>query len=63
MSCRDNGLPIAAKTPQLERQEVAKLLESGVVGIQLPRTETREQVETLIDNAKHPPRGTRAIGE
>ena len=61
VSCRDNGLPVVAKTPQLERQEVAKLLESGVVGIQLPRTETREQVETLIDYVKHPPRGTRAI--
>ena len=61
LSCRDNGLPVVAKTPQLERQEVAKLLEAGVVGIQLPRAETREQVETLIDYMKHPPRGTRAI--
>ena len=61
LSCRDNGLPVVAKTPQLERQEVAKLLEAGVVGIQLPRTETREQVETLIDYVKHPPKGTRAI--
>jgi len=61
LSCRDNGLPVVAKTPQLERQEIAKLLEAGVVGIQLPRTETREQVQTLIDFVKHPPRGTRAI--
>ena len=42
LSARDNGLPVIAKTPQLERQEVSKLLEAGVVGIQLPRTETRE---------------------
>ncbi len=60
-SARDNGLPVIAKTPQLERQEVAKLLEAGVVGIQLPRTETRAQVEELRDYIKVPPKGTRAV--
>ena len=61
LSARDNGLPVIAKTPQLERMEVAKLLEAGVVGIQLPRTETREQVETLVSYLKFPPRGSRAV--
>ena len=61
LCARDNGLPVIAKTPQLERAEVAKLLECGIVGIQLPRTETREDVETLLDYIKFPPRGTRAI--
>ncbi len=61
LSARDNGLPVIAKTPQLERQEVSKLLEAGVVGIQLPRTETREQVETLLSYLKFPPKGTRAV--
>ena len=61
LSARDNGLPVIAKTPQLERMEVAKLLEAGVVGIQLPRTETREHVEELLSYSKFPPRGTRAV--
>ena len=61
LSARDNGLPVIAKTPQLERMEVAKLLEAGVVGIQLPRTETRQQVETLVSYLKFPPQGTRAV--
>ena len=61
VSARDNGIPVVAKTPQLERQEVAKLLECGVVGIQLPRTETREEVETLLSYIKFPPAGTRAV--
>ena len=60
VAARDNGLPVVAKTPQLERQEVAKLLECGVVGIQLPRTETREEIETLIDYIKLYPKGSRA---
>ena len=61
LAARNNGLPPVAKTPQLERAEVAKLLESGVVGIQLPRTESREQVETLRSYLKFPPAGTRAF--
>ncbi len=61
LCARDNGLPVIAKTPQLERAEVAKLLECGVVGIQLPRTETRDEVETLRSYLKFPPQGTRAV--
>lgn len=60
LSARDNGLPVIAKTPQLDRAEVAKLLECGVVGIQLPRTESRRDLETLIQYMKFPPIGTRA---
>ena len=61
LCARDNGLPVIAKVPQLERAEVAKLLECGVVGIQLPRTETRAEVETLRGFLKFPPSGTRAV--
>ena len=61
LSARDTGLPVIAKTPQLDRAEVAKLLETGIVGIQLPRTETRGQVETLRSYIKFPPGGTRAV--
>ena len=61
LSARDTGLPVVAKTPELDRTEVAKLLDMGIVGIQLPRTESREQVETLRSFLKFPPVGTRAI--
>ena len=54
------GLPSIAKIGQLERAETARLLDCGIVGIQLPRTETREQVETLRDLIKFPPKGSRA---
>jgi 2-keto-3-deoxy-L-rhamnonate aldolase RhmA len=60
LAARDNGLPVIAKTPQLERAAVAKLLECGVVGIQLPRTESRRQLEELRGYLKFPPDGTRA---
>ena len=57
-AARDNGLPVIAKTPQLERAAVAKLLECGVVGLQLPRTESRADIETLRSYLKFPPLGT-----
>lgn len=61
MAARDAGLPLIAKTPQLDRAEIAKLLESGITGIQLPRTESRSDVETLRSYLKFAPLGTRAI--
>jgi 4-hydroxy-2-oxoheptanedioate aldolase len=59
-AARSVGLPVVAKIPQLERGETTRLLDCGVVAIQLPRTETRQQIETLRDFIKFPPLGTRA---
>lgn len=60
LAAKDNGLPIIAKIPEPGRTEVARLLDAGVVGIQLPRTESREQLEQLIDYVKFSPAGSRA---
>jgi 2-keto-3-deoxy-L-rhamnonate aldolase RhmA len=60
LSCRLNGLPVVAKTPELSRTHVAKLLECGVVGIQLPWTESRDQIDRLVSYVKFPPIGIRA---
>src|SRR5439155_20962846 len=42
------------------RTHVAKLLECGVIGIQLPWTESREQIDRLVSYVKFPPLGIRA---
>lgn len=60
LCARDNGLTVVSKLPQLERAETAWLLEMGVMGLQLPRTETRQELETLHDYIKFPPVGSRA---
>jgi 2-keto-3-deoxy-L-rhamnonate aldolase RhmA len=44
---RDHGLPVVIKTGQLERAATARLLEAGVLGVQLPRTENLHDLETL----------------
>ncbi|MFH0963567.1 MAG: aldolase/citrate lyase family protein [Planctomycetota bacterium] len=56
----DNDLPVVAKTPYLDRAWVTKLLDAGVTGIQLPMTETSEQVRQLAEWVKFPPVGKRA---
>ncbi|MEW6752714.1 MAG: aldolase/citrate lyase family protein [Candidatus Latescibacterota bacterium] len=60
LCARDNGLPVISKVGELNRAEVARLLEAGVVGIQLPRTQRREDLLTLVDYVKFPPVGSRA---
>jgi len=60
LACRMNELPVVAKTPELSRTHIAKLLECGVIGIQLPWTESREQVDRLTSYVKFPPIGIRA---
>src|SRR5207245_7771500 len=60
LSCRLNGLPVVAKVPECSRTHVAKLLECGVIGIQLPWTEAREQIDRLVSYVKFPPVGIRA---
>jgi len=60
VSARDNGLPVVSKTPDLVRHLLAKILESGVTGVQLPRTNTAADVARLVDFCKYPPIGTRA---
>ncbi len=61
LACRTEGLPVVAKVPECSRTHVAKLLECGVTGIQLPWTESREQIDRLVSYVKFPPVGIRAV--
>lgn len=60
LCCRQLGLPVVAKTPECSRTHVAKMLECGIVGIQLPWTESAEQIDRLVNYVKFPPIGIRA---
>jgi 2-keto-3-deoxy-L-rhamnonate aldolase RhmA len=60
LACRMQGLPVVAKVPECSRTHVAKLLECGVIGIQLPWTESRAQIDRLVSYVKFPPSGIRA---
>jgi 2-keto-3-deoxy-L-rhamnonate aldolase RhmA len=60
LAARACEMPVIAKVPDLQRPWVAFLLDAGVAGIQLPRTESRPQLQQLLDWMRFPPRGTRA---
>ncbi len=60
LAARDNQIPVISKVGSLSRSEITRVLDTGVAAIQLPRTETREDVLTLLDLVKFPPIGTRA---
>ena len=38
---------------------IARVLDQGAMGIMMPRIETRDQVETLVESMKYPPVGKR----
>ena len=61
LCAQDNSLPVVTKTPYLDRGAVAKLLDVGVTGFQLPMTESAEDVLTLQRWIKFPPLGERAV--
>ena len=60
LCARDHDFPVVAKTGQLNRAKTARLLEAGVLGIQLPPTESLQDLEQLKSFMKYPPLGTRA---
>ena len=54
------GLPVVAKSSYLDRSSICKLLDAGVAGIQLPMSESADQLEQVVNFTKFPPVGSRA---
>lgn len=61
LCARDNDLPVVTKTPYLDRGATVRLLDAGVIALQLPMTETADHVRTLHQWLKYPPIGCRAV--
>lgn len=61
LTCRLCNIPVVAKCSYLERGSITRLLDSGVMGIQLPMTESANDVARLVDYMKYPPAGNRAF--
>jgi len=62
LSSRLNGLPVVAKSPYVSKGAIAKMLDSGITGIQLPLTESAEQIGMVVTYTKFPPIGNRTAG-
>jgi len=59
MVTRLSGLTPIVRIPDLQYHFVSRCLDAGAQGIILPRVETREQVERLVEYSKFPPLGSR----
>lgn len=60
LSARLCGLPVVAKSSYVDRGSICKLLDAGVTGIQLPMSESPEQLAEVVSYCKFPPDGVRA---
>lgn len=57
----DNNLPTIIKPGYSNRGDTAQLLDAGAAGVQLPQTETRNQIDQFGSWVKYPSIGTRMV--
>ena len=56
------GITPLVRVTDLSYPAVARALDTGALGVVIPRVETREQVEAVVSYAKYPPLGRRGAG-
>ncbi|MCC7355698.1 MAG: hypothetical protein IT330_18305 [Anaerolineae bacterium] len=56
------GMVSVLRIPDLQYHWVARSLDTGALGVMVPRVETREQAELAVQWAKFPPVGVRGMG-
>ncbi len=57
---REIDLPVVVKVPSLHRHLISRAFDAGALGVQLPRTETLDDLNKFIRYSKLPPVGDRA---
>jgi len=53
-------LPVVAKCSYVNRGSITRLLDAGATGIQLPMSESADQLHEVVSYVKYPPVGVRA---
>lgn len=61
-SAEHTGIHTLLRVAQTDYSLIAKALDMGAGGIIVPRVETPEQVQFIVDSAKYPPVGKRGFG-
>jgi len=59
LGARATGIPALVRVPDTLYHLMARTLDCGASGLIIPRTETKEQVETIIRSTKYAPLGAR----
>jgi 2-keto-3-deoxy-L-rhamnonate aldolase RhmA len=61
LAARSAGLATIVRIPEMAYHFAARVLDAGATGLMLPRMETREQAEKLVQFSRYPPQGERGI--
>lgn len=56
---RLTGVAPLVRVPDGDYHLIARVMDAGAMGFMVPRVETREQVERIVDSALYPPKGSR----
>jgi 2-keto-3-deoxy-L-rhamnonate aldolase RhmA len=59
---RECGLAVLVRVPDPDYHLIARTLDSGADGVMVPRVETAETVQAIVDAVKYPPVGHRGYG-
>src|SRR5687768_3421850 len=61
LAARAAGVATIVRIPEIAYHFAARTLDAGASGLMLPRMETREQAEKLVQFSRYPPQGERGI--
>jgi 2-keto-3-deoxy-L-rhamnonate aldolase RhmA len=61
LGARAAGIATIVRVPEVAYHFIARVLDAGADGIMLPRVETREQAQKLVQFSRYPPLGERGI--
>src|SRR5688572_10780886 len=61
LAARAAGVATIVRIPEIAYHFAARSLDAGATGLMLPRMETREQAEKLVQFSRYPPVGERGI--
>ena len=60
-AAREAGVTPLVRVPQLEASLIARILDSGAMGLILPHVESAEDARRAVSYAQYPPQGTRSV--
>ena len=60
-AARGSDLPSIVRVPDKERQFISRALDAGASGVMIPRVESREDIENVVNWAKYAPEGDRGV--
>ena len=60
-AARGSDLPSIVRVPDKERQFISRALDAGASGVMIPRVESREDIENVVEWAKYAPEGDRGV--